>query len=114
MSPDVLRRAAALMRERAEAASPSPWRLECSEMCANVIEADDDEQAVASTWAPSSLPDNDYRREEGNAAHIASWDPAVALAVADWLDYMSKAHEDGYLKGSHALVVARAYLGETS
>ena len=45
-----MREAAALMRARAEAATPGTWWI-----------------------AP-------------NAEHMASWHPAVTLAVADWLD----------------------------
>jgi hypothetical protein len=52
-----------------------------------------------------------------DAEHIASWHPAVALAVADWLDkladFCAEAKPD---PASHwiapALKIARAYLGE--
>ena len=54
----------------------------------------------------------------GNPGHIASWHPAVALAVADWLDLMARAMVGtsyGALPFEDAAVaVARAYLGEPS
>lgn len=79
MSAERLREAAALMRERAEAATPGPWQF----------------------WPPPDML-HDYgwvgrggmfvaepsQTPEGikDAVHIASWHPAVALAVADLLD----------------------------
>ena len=95
MSADVLRKAAALMRERAEAAGPNdPW-----------FTSDDD----------ANTPED--------AEHIASWHPAVALAVADWLDATAVrveaarepkdggARNHGWRGSRQALAVARAYLG---
>lgn len=138
MSAAVLREAAALMRERAEAARAGRWA------------ADGDE--VVARW---SLGDVDVATcrgsiDEGNeinAEHIASWDPAVALAVADWLDAEAACllsmqrfaditvnesaemnirgaaltitkHDDGAIglradTSGPALAVARAYLGTT-
>ena len=48
-----------------------------------------------------------------NAEHIASWHPAVALAVADWLDADAGVMErhDLDVAISKAYAVARAYLG---
>lgn len=69
MSAEILRRAAAAMRERAEAV---------------------DGWYSAAAWAtthPFSLP-----IEPADAEHIASWHPAVALAVADWLDATAERH----------------------
>jgi hypothetical protein len=87
------------MRERAEAATPGPWQIRHR----NYI-------------VTSSTPGSIIGCDEGvDAAHVASWHPAVALAVADWLDhvhanvstYNARNHE-------HAFAVARAYLGEAS
>lgn len=100
MSAETLRRAAALMRERAEA-------------------VDDWYSAEAwATTAPMNLP-----IEQPDAEHIASWHPAVALAVADWLDAMASRAEAKVEKGGnetavwsaerYSLTVARAYLGES-
>ena len=60
---------------------------------------------------------------EADMRHIASWHPAVALAVADWLDAVAEAwpiSEPDYglsvraeaVGHRQALAVARAYLGE--
>ena len=93
MSAEILRRAAALMRERAEDATfvyssltmqpgqPVPWPTE-------------DELHV------------DF--DEDMAPHIASWHPAVALAVADLLTVASV----DWPENPEAINVARAYLGE--
>lgn len=114
MSADLLREAAAKMRERAEASSPSPW--------------------VQTVW-PKEVPgvysqaiedthefDPEIARtlDKPDAEHIASWHPAVALAVADWLDaeagteerLSALAHRDsvGSIR-DEAIAVARAYLG---
>jgi hypothetical protein len=122
MSADTLRRAASLMRERAEAVSyPSPWSVgggTCSVRC------NDGRNYVASTYGGVGT-------EEVAAAHIASWHPTVALAVADWLEATADRHDailDNFTPGSRvgavtaaenvtaweqALAVAHAYLGES-
>lgn len=66
---DVLRGTAALMRERAEAAlSVGP-------------------DTCGFWYTAEALHDPDGRIPDlEDAEHIASWHPAVALAVADWLD----------------------------
>lgn len=130
MSAAVLREAAALMRERAEAATPGPWSA-----------ADEHELLDGSspTWCVSNMrpgfeamsPTKGYLGDvaetslgfhqpcdEYNALHIASWHPAVALAVADWLDHQAtsaeraerfQAYDERHWMG--ALTIARAYLG---
>ena len=116
MSAELLRRAAALMRERAEAATPGPWR---TDVLSDVVADHDDvswdvaDVSVLCPW-PSAT-------EHGNAAHIASWHPTVALAVADLLDAVALV-ADHYPPievrpqsvANYALAVARAYLGEES
>ena len=100
MSAETLRRAAALMRERAEAASDGPWSNRRGP-AEHVIDAWDVPIATVDT------------RE--NRRHIASWHPAVALAVADWLEQVA---EDGPFLTAQvkdkAATVASAYLGEAS
>ena len=115
MSAEMLRKAAALMRERAEAATPS----------------DGTHWGDGKGYSPLS-----YARQN-DAEHIASWHPAVALAVADWLDAEAAEFEKlavqsaavnlllefadetvaarigiGYNTLTQAIAVARAYLGE--
>lgn len=99
MSAAVLREAAALMRERAEAATPGPWTYED---------------------APNGFPPMVDKPHLSDAEHIASWHPAVALAVADWLDAQADYHETLQQHGArglradgqvpNAFTVARAYL----
>lgn len=98
MSAEVLRRVAKLMRERAEAATPGPWATGRS--------SDDAPAFVRKPgwWVVASHTD------DGDATHISSWHPAVALVVADWLDHEAEMHEWEY-DTTHALTVARAYLG---
>lgn len=79
---EILRAAAARMRELAEGATPGPW---ASTRCHHqesgyehsVISADPFGQ-FADT-GESMVPEEDAR-------HIAAWHPTVALAVADFLD----------------------------
>lgn len=77
MSAGLLREAAAVLRERAEAATPGPWG----------IGIDDDPRTVSSVdpynWiADTSGNPNEYM----DAAYIATMHPDVGLALADWLD----------------------------
>jgi len=107
VSADILRRAAALMRERAEAAQSGAWEVSC------------EDRGLMPEWGIYSTDaGHDFAlvEDEGNAAHIASWHPTVALAVADWLDRVIRdADDDNYepQEFDSALSVARAYLGET-
>lgn len=111
MSAELLREAAALMRSRAQVATPGPW-----------------EAGERIVWRPSSIHDIDIVtdgddgrggvRSPENAEHIASWHPAVALAVADWLDAEADLDEcarslgaRGLTEDAHSVKVARAYLG---
>ena len=76
MSAETLRRAAALMRERAGLAMPGPWVAfwpgDGTTRVVEQVSGERDEVAACGSIAESD--------------HIASWHPAVALAVADWLD----------------------------
>lgn len=105
MSAELLREAAALMRERAEAAEgcrPSPWS--------------DGDGACIRCADGTRIGNWIIGAEE--RAHIASWHPSVALAVADWLDSEAGVVDD-IMGGTHttaayvgpAFEVARAYLG---
>lgn len=99
-----LRRAASQMRTAAREAEKqyaSPWHDEADEVL------DRRGTTVADVAEMSEI---NYLTE-----HIASWHPAVALAVADLLDEEAYGEENGHWDASHlAIAVARAYLGETS
>lgn len=110
MSSDTLRRAAALMRERAEAATPGPWEAQQDGSGGWWIEA-----PYTATIAELDI---DYSVPQADAEHIAGMHPAVALAVADWLDTVARLMEHGDPGGpllqKRALAVAHAYLGESA
>lgn len=122
MSAEILREAASLMRERAEAATRGPWF------------ADGRDVRGPGDWMDADFVLGfDACPTQVDADHIASWHPVVALAVADWLeetaDHLS-VETNQYADGSvclavdaaaadcsifqSALAVARAYLGESS
>lgn len=118
MSSDLLREAAAKMRERAEAATPGPW--EARHGGYSWIALYDDEDSIPEGESlPSFEPGGSAT--PADAEHIASWHPAVALAVADWLERAADEpwccdeckfgpdHPENVAHG--ALAVARAYLG---
>lgn len=101
MSAETLRRAAALMRGRAEAAAAGPWRA---------IPARDGLPAIVA--AAAVLADVD--ESTADAEHIASWHPAVALAVADLLDYLAPLADGPWGPDStidRAVRIAETYLG---
>jgi hypothetical protein len=138
VSAETLRRAAALMRERAEAATEGPWSAEAIGSEGYHVFGPNGSRApmkgrarvAACTW-------QDWDEVKADADHIASWHPAVALAVADWLDAEAKEYDRlilasgavnillrlsdepvearlsiGYHTLDQALAVATAYLGE--
>lgn len=102
-----LRRAAKLMRERAETAlcdggSVTPWqvaeRAACG--CCDAVR-DGSGDLIAHV-------------DDRQSAHVASWHPGVAKAVAGWLDrFAEPLYCYGPVEFDAALAVARAYLGET-
>jgi hypothetical protein len=82
-----IRRAAALMRERAQAAMPGPWWSFTKYIAAPVG------KCTCAGPFPDGTPHEPHcglepfaEADPPSAEHIASWHPAVALAVADWLD----------------------------
>lgn len=112
MSSETLREAAALMRARAEAAgvlSGAAWSV----------------HRTGYTVIDGSGLDVGTVATEPEAEHIASWDPTVALAVADLLEQEAHAmaadarHQEmdatyPWYNGARAdalLAVATAYLG---
>lgn len=98
MSADTLRRAAALMRERAEAATPGPW------------EVDHFGHGVRERSGRGLASAHNAKCEV--AAHIASWHPAVAMAVAEWLEVTARDVGTSSLAFHAATAAATAYLGD--
>jgi hypothetical protein len=97
-----IRRAAALMRARAQEATPNGvWRAAISNPSDSVRSEGGWEVCYGETWA--------------TLEHIASWHPAVALAVADLIDRIAWTWEidpdlQARVGGEELLAVARAYL----
>lgn len=113
MSAEVLREAAALMRSRANdaelAAGANDWTFSGIGWC-------DPHNTVYTVRNEAGVIAEALTEEE--AEHIASWHPAVALAVAGWLDQIAGDGHDGDSPGGcadciPALAVANAYLGRT-
>ncbi len=105
MSAEVLRKAAALMRERAQAATPGPWKVKqhaARDNC-KCIKADGTYVAMYAA---------------NDAEHIASWDPAMAFSVANLMDHAAEDREETgtYNLGEWVdlLAIARTYLGADS
>jgi len=116
----LLREAAALMRRRAEAATTGPWAT------THISESAVANQHIIERWFVMGCFGSDPGNQTGPAAvceyepdgeHIASWHPAVALAVAGWLDLVARLLDEGFDPNAEtveALAVARAYLGRES
>jgi hypothetical protein len=105
---ETIRRAAALIRERAGGCEPRRWHWKAlgEKRYPQRVSSDGNVALIAETFiSPEHRP---YEAE-----HIASWSPPVALAVAEWLDDAAEAYDafPGSVPG-HSLRIARAYLGE--
>lgn len=113
--PDLLRRAAAEMRRRTEAATQGPWITDGQEISVDL-------GGIEGEWIAETLDVGEGNRTEGNARHIASWHPGVAVQVADLLDTIADVLDQCYpgkttLTADHltevdtaALAVAHEYL----
>lgn len=110
MSASLLREAAAKMRERAEDA-----RLACGDERWDGDAGLSWNDARGTVYMVGAGPVNvaDAITEE-SALYIASWHPAVALAVADWLEHEADHFDMDDTTRSRALAVARTYLGESA
>jgi hypothetical protein len=75
MSADLLRRAAAKLREHTKAALPGPWEA---------IESSPEE--APGVWLARHADVGVDVDRDGDARYIALMHPPVALALADWLD----------------------------
>ena len=121
MGAETLRRAAALMRERAEAATPGQWLVDADAADFPVLAPDTSDFTWDGVFICTTRLDEKADANRADADHIASWHPAVALAVADWLDGVAWAidsddelAEPGFGEPTAAFAVARAYLGESA
>jgi hypothetical protein len=104
MSTERLSKAAAIVRGRAQAATPGGW--ESLDNGDRLIAWQDDDSFQYVVDEPIS--------NGANAAHIATWDPDVAVAVADWLEAEARASVDIGATLKYALTVADAILAGES
>jgi len=129
VSADILRRAAELLRERAQDATPGPWMHvdhgpppSTFMGCGQVVTMGPDV-----TGGDIAGPTGDcYPRGGyspfGDMAYVALMHPPVALALADWLDVTAQAMADSHAADpddpvelsdeGEAVAVARAILRE--
>jgi hypothetical protein len=110
---ETLRRAAKLMRERAEAATPGPWHAHEDYVSSGTF-------GLVSTGVnedPSVADHVLVERDHRDAEHMAGMDPLVGLALAvlfDRIAWMVEIDADltERVGVPETLAVARAYLGE--
>jgi hypothetical protein len=112
-----MRRAAKLLRERAEKATPGPWDHMClgSEGCLVLRASGTIRERGHGRVA--RFGQKDWQADHADAEHVAGMGPLVALAVADLLDkiaWMGELDPDmlGRVGCDEAIAIARAYLGE--
>jgi hypothetical protein len=114
---EIIRSAASLMRERAQAATPGPWAHMClgSEGC-QVLRANGTVRERG-RGRVARFGQKDWKPDHADAEYVASMSPAVAVALADWLDREAALIDAQVFPQSdpamekYPLAVARAYLG---
>lgn len=101
---ELIREAARLIRQRAEAATKGPWLADGSEIYS---------EFHGGPWVGETLAD-DSRTTSANSEHIASWHPGVALAVVSLLESLADLYAAGFAEPQPlVLAIARAYLGKS-
>jgi hypothetical protein len=115
VSAERLRAAAALMRERAEAATPGPYESTAQRVgvaCTHCWGSPDHHSAgikpvghYSDTWLSGPRGHGQADLARGDSDHLASWAPEVAVRVADWLDAVAAGREamDGLDRNRHWL-----------
>jgi hypothetical protein len=116
---ELLREAADLMRERAAAATPSPWRdspLGDNRYGAIISDTKSDWRKTGGGWDETEHYGGYLIGESisgRDRQHIAAWDPDAAQAVADWLHWEAGFYSHAGPQSptfTYAVAVARAYL----
>lgn len=113
MSADLLRRAAAVIRETARAATAGPWVADADATGVSIDAPDG--TIVAEVFDDGSRVEGFPETVGPNAQHIALWSPAVADDVAAWLFDEAGESERGDRPGAphpFAVRLARRILGE--
>lgn len=125
MTPvEVIRRAAKEMREKAEACVPGRWTVEDGVQSWDLyVGRGEGAHGYKLIKAPKKSREYaEYWPYPAESAHIAAFDPTVALAVAEWLEKAATTYEIEIKEGmgtsirriTPALAVARAFLREES
>lgn len=118
---DLIRRAAEVLREAAESATPGPWGVGNGTHLATEVEqtsrgsfsarysiAEMDEDDRESGWAQD---ENNPASPEADACYIALMQPSVGLAVAAWLqDEANGCQTPDGEPTAHAVALAEAVL----
>lgn len=117
------------MRSRAEAATPGPWTNTIGGTSSEVWQHENvgTDLMVCDTRDTYTIYPQDGPGEGAieDAAHVASWHPTVALAVATWLDLTAAQWSVDELNGiwhtpndeanyAAALSLAQTYLGASA
>ena len=120
---DTLRRAAEVLRERAGVATPGPWEpyvLGSEGYDVRGPQTSIPGRRIARSTRVARCGYEEWEVDKANAAYIATVDPTVGLALADWLErFTISTAEDpetaALFSGEveDALAVARAILRET-
>jgi hypothetical protein len=108
----LLRQAESLIRERAPAATPGPWKHMClgSEGCL-VIRATGT-MRERGQGRVARFGSKEWKADHADAAYVAAMHPVAALAVADWLGEVADDRHSSLPAWveTAALAVARAVL----
>lgn len=108
-----VRAAAKLLREQAKAATPGPWHVD------EVGDFGDKSATLEiARWRGYTNTVN-FGEDRATTDYIATMHPSVGLALADWLDEVTKkigkpGHREWHGNEAAALTVARAILGDTA
>jgi hypothetical protein len=108
---ELIREAARLIRQRAEAATPGPWEVEGSR---SIVGPEGMKPKLAGHVVCSVGAWDRGVPSEADAEHIASWSPDKALPVAALLESLADLYAAGFAEPQPlVLAIVNAYLGRS-
>jgi hypothetical protein len=111
---ETLRAAASLLRQRAEKATPGPWKPMVLGSEGYLVHRDSGTIRERGRGRVARFGCKDWDADRADAEYVAAMHPLVGVALAGWLDrFGDKLYCYGPAEFEHALAIARAYLGET-